>query len=117
MMNNVIKPSNSPYNSPVWVVLLLNSSVDQRRLESANLTLYRWIPGYDYGELLFGCTSPFIYVIIQNALIKTNIQSSASAILIMIRDTNSYIECPDFTGSRIESKLTVILHYFDRELE
>jgi len=28
---------------------LLNSSVDQRRLESANLTLCRWISGYDYG--------------------------------------------------------------------
>jgi len=28
--------------------LLLNSSVDQRRLESANLTLCRWILGYDY---------------------------------------------------------------------
>jgi len=30
-------------------MLLLNSSVDQRRLESANLTLCRWISGYDYG--------------------------------------------------------------------
>jgi len=29
--------------------VLMNSSVDQRRLESANLTLCRWISGYDYG--------------------------------------------------------------------
>jgi len=26
----------------------------------------------------------------------------------------NYIECPDITGSRIKSKLTVILHDFDR---
>jgi len=70
----------------------------------------------DNRELFFWCTSPFIYLIIRNDLIKTNIQSSASAILLTIRDTNSYIES-DFTGSRIESKLTIIVHYFDRELE
>jgi len=35
----------------------------------------------------------------------------------MIRDTNNYIEHPDFADSTIESKLTIILHDFDRELE
>jgi len=71
----------------------------------------------DNRELLFWCTSLFIYLIIRNALIKTNIQSLACAVLITIRDTNSYIECPVFTGSRIETKFAIILHYFDRELE
>jgi len=71
----------------------------------------------DNRELFLGYTSPFIYVIIPNVLIKTNMELSASAVLITIRDTNNYIECPDFTGSRIESKLTIILHDFDRELK
>jgi len=69
----------------------------------------------DNRELPFGCISPFIYR--QNALIKTNMQSSASASLITIRDTNNYIGCPAFTDSRIGSKLTIVLRSFARELE
>jgi len=38
-------------------------------------------------ELSFGYTSPFIYCIFQNALIMTNMQLSAFAVLIIIRDT------------------------------
>jgi len=67
-------------------------------------------------ELSFGYTSPFISRIIQNTLLKTNMRSSASA-LITIRDTNNYIECPAFTDSSIESKLTLILRSLARELE
>jgi len=59
-------------------------------------------------------TSPFIYLIIRNAVFKMNIQS---AVLIMIRDTNNYIECALFTDSRIEPKTCDKLHYFDQELE
>jgi len=67
----------------------------------------------DNRESFFRSISPFIYLIIRNALIKTNIQSLASAVLITIRD----IECPVSTGSRMEPKFTIMLHYFDRELE
>jgi len=70
----------------------------------------------DNRELFFRCTLPFIYLIIRNALIMPNIQSLASAVLITIRDTNSYIEYPGFTRST-EPKPTIILNYFDRELE
>jgi len=81
------------------------SSVNQRRLESANFIVCLGFQDMisDNRIHFLKCTSPFIYLIIRITILK-NIQSLASAVSIKIRDTNNYIECPFSTGSRIEAK-------------
>jgi len=78
--------------TPAARYLLLNSSIDQRRLESANtISLDSEYLNQDEYAIVGICR------------------------LITIRDTYNYIECPVFIDSRIES--TLILRSLDRELE
>jgi len=59
----------------------------------------------------------FIYFIIQNTLIKIDIQSSASAVLITIRDTIIISNTQISLVPETNLKLTITLHDFDHQLK
>jgi len=102
-VNSARSPRSSAGNLFVFVVVLVGRSVP---IGVSQLLYY----AVEFLDMIsdkkihpFGCTSSFIYFIIRIDVLKTNTQSSASAVSIKIRDTNNYIECPFSTGSRIEN--------------
>jgi len=83
---------------------LVYSLVDQRRLESANFTLYRWIS--DTIKYISSVEVHLLFTLLFGLPYRRRIHNRwHQPVLIKIYDTNNYIECPFSTDSNIESKL------------